>query len=431
MGGLPSGIVTFLFTDVEGSTALLDRLDTGYGELIDDVRALLRGAVEACGGSEVDCRADELFAAFGRADAAVSAAVAAQASLASHDWPDGERPRVRMGLHTGEPAVRDDGYVGLDVHRANRICAAAHGDQILLSQATRDFLGGDVQTVDLGEHQLRGFTRRERLHQVVAPGLRRDFQPLRTAPDSVFFGDERRLGASAQRAFGVRHRLARTRQLGLAELGWDVRAALMSAPENLREPLAALGGELFTAARSLVDAERYLDQIDHKGLERRLAEYRDLAVISRAAQREVESYERAIWDLEELGRSCARAHERTGELDGALSARAYSAEDVETLRRDVHALSAELDTALVRARSDQAQTALRLRRTRHRGVYRVGDRYVVPYVDSLGIERRRTCETPAQARDFRESLERAAKAQGDFAGQSFTGFDSAGGGSGF
>jgi class 3 adenylate cyclase len=158
MPGLPSGTVTLLFTDIEGSTALVQQLGESYGEVLAEHRRLLRGAVAEAGGCEVDCRADELFAAFQRAGDAVRAAIAGQRALGDHAWPEGAILRVRMGLHTGEPAVEGGAYLGLDVNRAARICADAHGGQVLLSQTTRELVTRDAQTEDLGWFSLAGLT---------------------------------------------------------------------------------------------------------------------------------------------------------------------------------------------------------------------------------------------------------------------------------
>ena len=119
---LPRGDVTFLFTDIEGSTALARRLGDDFTELLETHRALIRGAVEDRGGHVVDTRADETFAVFADADAAVAAAVAAQAALAGHSWAEGLEPRVRMGLHAGTARLDANAYVGLDVHRGARVC---------------------------------------------------------------------------------------------------------------------------------------------------------------------------------------------------------------------------------------------------------------------------------------------------------------------
>src|SRR6185312_16038915 len=133
----PAGTVTFLFTDIEGSTKLLQELGDDYGTVVADHRRILREAFGSAGGREVDTQGDAFFYSFQRARDAVSAAVAGQRALAAHEWPGGNEVRVRMGLHTGEPAVGDEGYVGMDVVRAARICSAGHGGQILLSETTR------------------------------------------------------------------------------------------------------------------------------------------------------------------------------------------------------------------------------------------------------------------------------------------------------
>jgi DNA-binding NarL/FixJ family response regulator/class 3 adenylate cyclase len=176
--GLPRGEVTFLFTDIEGSTVLARRLGAGYGELLDEHRALIRDAIGAAGGHVVDCRADEFFAAFAQTTAALVAAIVAQRSLLGHPWPDGATPRVRMGIHAGraEPSG-DTGYVGLDVHRAARVCAAATGGQILVSSAARALAGDDTEFADLGEHRLQGFADRERIFQVLHDDLPGDLRP--------------------------------------------------------------------------------------------------------------------------------------------------------------------------------------------------------------------------------------------------------------
>src|SRR5690242_5190496 len=126
-----------LFTDIEGSTALLTRLGDRYGEVLSAQRAILRGAFSAHAGHELGTEGDGFFAVFESAGDAVLCCLAAQLALSAGDWPGGVRVRVRMGLHSGEPARLDDGYVGLDVHRAARIGAAAHGGQVLVSEATR------------------------------------------------------------------------------------------------------------------------------------------------------------------------------------------------------------------------------------------------------------------------------------------------------
>src|SRR6266566_116828 len=140
MRDLPTGTITLLFTDIEGSTRLLQQLGDRYAELLTECRKLLRTAFHTYRGHEVDAQGDAIFVAFARASDALLAAVAAQRELASYSWPDAVAVRVRMGLHTGEPSRVAEGYVGLDVHRAARIMCAAHGGQVLLSQTARDLV---------------------------------------------------------------------------------------------------------------------------------------------------------------------------------------------------------------------------------------------------------------------------------------------------
>jgi predicted ATPase/class 3 adenylate cyclase len=190
MPQLPTGTVTLLFTDIEGSTRLLERLGDRYVEVLAEHRRLLRAAFAQFDGREVDTEGDAFFVAFAKASEAVAAAVAGQQALAAHLWPGRAVLRVRMGIHTGEPILVADDYAGLDVHRAARICAAGHGGQVLLSQATRDLLGDELPfgsgLRDLGEHRLKDLTRPERLFQLAIPGLPAEFPALRAlGPDNV------------------------------------------------------------------------------------------------------------------------------------------------------------------------------------------------------------------------------------------------------
>jgi class 3 adenylate cyclase/DNA-binding beta-propeller fold protein YncE len=202
MAELPSGTVTFLFTDIEGSTRLLQELRDDYSEVLLEHQRLLRSAFEEAGGQEIDTQGDAFFFVFARARAAVAAAEAAQRNLAAHDWPHGAVVRVRMGIHSGEPTIGGDRYVGLGVHRASRICAAAHGGQVLLSNATRelieDDLPSDLGLRDLGEQKLKDIDRPERLYQLVISGLPTDFPPLRTPVEPAFSGREGELVAAAE-----------------------------------------------------------------------------------------------------------------------------------------------------------------------------------------------------------------------------------------
>jgi class 3 adenylate cyclase len=183
---LPTGLVTFLLADLEDSTGLVRHLGDRYSGLLADVRKLLRGAIRKSGGREVDVRADELFAVFKQAAAALDAALAIQRKALLKVWPDGLTVRVRIGLHTGRPTLTDAGYVGIAVHTAARVCFAAHGGQILLSHTARDAVDGsepaDIHFRDLGLHQLQGLPGLEALFQAEAPDLASEFPPPRTAP---------------------------------------------------------------------------------------------------------------------------------------------------------------------------------------------------------------------------------------------------------
>ncbi len=182
MSSLPSGTVTFLFTDIEGSTALLRELGDGYADVLGRERRILRDSLTAAGGQEIDTQGDAFFFSFTRARDAVAGAVAAQRALAEHEWPDGVDVKVRMGLHTGEPSVGDEGYVGLDVVRAARICSAGHGGQVLVSDTTRALLASalpdGVALHDLGTKTLKDVGE-ERLYQLSVDG-RDDFAPIKT-----------------------------------------------------------------------------------------------------------------------------------------------------------------------------------------------------------------------------------------------------------
>jgi class 3 adenylate cyclase len=184
---LLSGTVTFLFTDIEGSTGLLKRLGRDeYETVLAEHAELLRAAVAAYGGRVVDTQGDSLFCAFPTARAAVSAATDAQRDLALHVWPEQVRVRVRMGLHSSEPKSGGDRYVGIGVHRAARIGAAAHGGQILVSETARALVADDlpagVSLRDLGVHRLKDIDEPLRLYHMAAAGLDDRFPPPRTLP---------------------------------------------------------------------------------------------------------------------------------------------------------------------------------------------------------------------------------------------------------
>jgi len=180
---LPTGFVTLLMTDIEASTALLHQLGDRYRDLLNDVRAILRAAVSRAGGREIDARADEFFAVFERAVDAVVAAAAIQRALGERGWPDDRDVRVRIGIHSGRPTLTDVGYIGLAVHTAARVCAAAHGGQIVISGEARVAVGKSAPGIrfrSLGRHRLPGLARAEALFQVKAAGLLVSFPPPRT-----------------------------------------------------------------------------------------------------------------------------------------------------------------------------------------------------------------------------------------------------------
>jgi DNA-binding NarL/FixJ family response regulator/class 3 adenylate cyclase len=198
MGKLPTGTVTFLFTDVEDSTGLVRDLRDAYPGVIADHRRLVRGAVEKCGGYEIDSRGDEFFLVFARPPDAVEAAIAIQQQHEAHDWPGARPVRVRMGIHTGEPTVEEDDYVGIDVHHVARLCSVGHGGQVLLSQATLDALE-DIEVKDLGEHDLKGLPRPERIFQLVRTGVENDFPPLRLVDEPGADAQAEPVGGSPQK----------------------------------------------------------------------------------------------------------------------------------------------------------------------------------------------------------------------------------------
>lgn len=181
---LPGGTVTFLFTDIEGSTELLTQLGDEYAQLLTGHREILRAAFQMHGGREVDTQGDAFFYSFPRATDAVAAVEEAQRALAEHVWPHGVEVRVRMGLHTGEPLVGDEGYVGMDVHRAARIAHVGHGGQVLLSETTaalvRGALPDGADLLDLGRHRLKDMRHPEHISQLAFEGLPSDFPPLKS-----------------------------------------------------------------------------------------------------------------------------------------------------------------------------------------------------------------------------------------------------------
>lgn len=209
MRQLPTGTVTFLFTDIEGSTRLVQEQGAGWQTLLETHSELIRGAIAETGGVEIRTEGDSFFVAFASAPDAVRAAVLAQQMLAAHGWSSGAEVRVRMGLHTGEGTIGGEDYVGLDVHRAARVADAAHGGQIVVSESTYvlvlDDLSPDVSFLDLGAHMFKDLKRPERVYQILHPDLPSEFPPLRSlegfpnnlpAQLSSFLGREETLRAA-------------------------------------------------------------------------------------------------------------------------------------------------------------------------------------------------------------------------------------------
>jgi len=180
---MPSGFLTMVLTDIESSTALVDRLGDGYGGVLDDVRALLRKSATDSGGHIVEARADDSFTVFESPADGLAAALAAQRALSTRRWPGDVAVAVRIGIHSGYPTLRGDNYIGMAVHTAARVSASGHGGQIVVSGDTRMALAElkprGVRFRDLGRHRLRGIPDEVPLFQVLARGLRTKFPPLR------------------------------------------------------------------------------------------------------------------------------------------------------------------------------------------------------------------------------------------------------------
>ena len=181
---LPSGQVTFLLADIEGSTDLLQRLGDDYATLLAGVRKVVRAAVRSARGHQVSARGDDVFAVFEDAGAALEASLDIQRRMQAHEWPAKAECRLRIGLHRGRPKLTDTGYVGISVHAAARICFSGHGGQIVMSAAVASALPGEVELKSLGAWRFRGLPEPIEMFQVVAPDLPKDFPPLRSAERS-------------------------------------------------------------------------------------------------------------------------------------------------------------------------------------------------------------------------------------------------------
>ncbi|HEV8682538.1 MAG TPA: tetratricopeptide repeat protein [Actinomycetota bacterium] len=225
MAELPTGTVTFLFTDIEGSTRMLQRLGDRYTSLLEDHGQILRSAFREAGGYPVSTEGDSFFVVFQSAPAAVSGAAAAQRALEGHSWPDGEQVRVRMGLHTGEGKLGGDNYIGIDVHRTARIAAAGHGGQVLMSGSTRALVEGSlpagISARDLGRHRLKDLENPEHLFQLLVDGLPDEFPPVRTldARPNNLPGQLTSFVGRAREIEGIKEALGATRLLTLTGPG--------------------------------------------------------------------------------------------------------------------------------------------------------------------------------------------------------------------
>jgi class 3 adenylate cyclase len=257
---LPAGTVTFVFTDIEDSTELLKRLGDDYRGLLTDHRRIVRGAFAEHDGIEIDTQGDAFFFVFARARDAVDAAVEAQRAHATAAWPDRVDVRVRMGLHTGEPAIHEEGYVGLDVVRAARICTAGRGGQILLSETTRALLGSGlpdgISVFPLGQRHLRGIDEPERVYEIAIDDLEGEEPerpppvPAEAPPQPVPSGEsdlEHELArrfedVGARFAAGIRERVLRSLEGTLERAGDTAEGA--SAVDEIATRMASLGDEI-------------------------------------------------------------------------------------------------------------------------------------------------------------------------------------------
>ena len=202
--------VTLLFTDIEGSTALVQELGDRYPDTLAEHRRAVREAVAAHDGEELDCRGDEFAVAFSDVGRALATAHAIQEAHR-------DRVKVRIGVHTGEPLRVDGGYIGVDVHRVARICSAGHGGQVLVSEAARAEVCGTFELADLGEHRLRGLNDTEQIFQLIAPDLEADFPPLRSEAKEAGLGARTRV-VLADDSVLLREGIARL----LEEAGFEV-----------------------------------------------------------------------------------------------------------------------------------------------------------------------------------------------------------------
>ena len=234
MAELPSGTVTFLFSDIESSTRLLRELGDDWEETLAAHNRILRESFAESGGREVDRQGDAFFAVFPSARTALESAAAAQRALAAQAWPREADLRVRMGVHTGEPSIGGEGYLGVDVVRAARICSAAHGGQVLVSESTRALVGG-ADLEDLGLHHLKDMERPERLFQLVLPDLPSTFPPPRALGPPQEAPPDLTAGRALELATQATALAERFEELG-PTIDRQVRAALAAKGLHSPEP---------------------------------------------------------------------------------------------------------------------------------------------------------------------------------------------------
>jgi class 3 adenylate cyclase len=253
MATLPAGTVTFLFTDIEGSTELLKRLGERYGEVLSEHRRLVRELLAAADGVEIDSQGDAFFFAFPRARDAVAGAVEVQRAHARHGWPDDTEVRVRIGLHTGEPSVGAEGYLGLDVVRAARICTAGAGGHVLLSETTRALIGSSlpdgVSLFPLGEQHLKGLDEPERVYELDIEGVTPPARQPAEAPEPPAAADVRKEDIGKKLEKQIEESVLRMIESRLAKLT-PTSSAESDDVEELAERGASLGDEI----RAKVDA---------------------------------------------------------------------------------------------------------------------------------------------------------------------------------
>jgi class 3 adenylate cyclase len=240
MVSLPSGTVTFVFSDVEGSTALLKQLGDRYADVLSDHRRLMRDSFGAHGGVEIDTQGDAFFFAFPRARDAVTAAVEAQRAHAHHDWAEAADVRVRMGLHTGEPAVGSEGYLGLDVVRAARLCTAGKGGHVLLSDTTRALVGSSlpdgVSIFPLGERRLKDLDQPERVFELEIEGAAPPATPEPPAPAAPAAEDDFGKRLSARIEATVRRSIERSLDRAVSQVD-ELAERAAKRPEAIAERL--------------------------------------------------------------------------------------------------------------------------------------------------------------------------------------------------